>query len=431
MDQSIFSSDFKPDPYWWDRTPRPVPLDASLPEQADVVIVGSGYTGLNAGLVTARAGLSTVIVDAEQPGWGCSSRNGGQVSGEVKPSYKALARLHGPAQAYAIIAEARSALQWVGDFINDEGIDCDYRHCGRFHAAHSAQQYTTQKQEFKSQVKGLERDGHLVDNTQIRSEVDSPFYHGGLVINQHASLDPARYHQGLYERALASGCHVVDNCRVENIVRNADGFNLSTAKGQIRAGKVIVATSGYTGSATPWHQRRIIPIGSYMLATEMLDPDLARSLIPNDRVVSDTRKLVVYYRLSPDGHRILFGARVSHKETDPISSAGPLRLEMLRIFPQLAGAKVTHSWMGFVGYTFDKLPHLGEDKGLFYAMGYCGSGICLSSYFGHRLGQQALGIPDATIPMNGLRFETRPFYHGNPWFLGPTIRYYQIRDRFN
>ena len=251
------------------------------------------------------------------------------------------------------------------------------------------------------------------------------------MINEHASLDPARYHQGLYERALASGCHVVDNCRVGNIVRNSDGFNLATVKGQIRAGKVIVATSGYTGSATPWHQRRIIPIGSYMLATEALEPDLARSLIPNDRVVSDTRKLVVYYRLSPDGRRILFGGRVSYKETDPICSAGPLRLEMLRIFPQLAHAKITHSWMGFVGYTFDNLPHLGEDNGLFYAMGYCGSGICLSSYFGHRLGQQALGIADATIPMNGLNFETRPFYRGNPWFLAPTIRYYQIRDRLN
>ena len=252
MDQSIFSSDFKPEPYWWDCTPRPVPLDASLPDQADVVIVGSGYTGLNAGLVTARAGLSTVIVDAEQLGWGCSSRNGGQVSGEVKPSYKTLAHLYGPTQAYAIIAEARTALRWVGDFIDSEGIDCDYRPCGRFHAAHSVRQYVAQKQEFKSQVKGLERDGHLVDKLNIRNEVDSPFYHGGLVINQHASLDPARYHQGLYERALASGCHLVDNCRVENIVRNADGFNLTTAKGQIRAGKVLVATSGYTGSATPW-----------------------------------------------------------------------------------------------------------------------------------------------------------------------------------
>ena len=128
MDQSIFSADFKPEPYWWDRTPRPVPLEATLPDQADVVIVGSGYTGLNAGLVTARGGLSTVIVDAEQLGWGCSSRNGGQVSGEVKPSYKELARLHGPAQAYAIIAEARSALQWVGDFINEEGIDLSLIH---------------------------------------------------------------------------------------------------------------------------------------------------------------------------------------------------------------------------------------------------------------------------------------------------------------
>ncbi len=431
MSQSIFSDDFKPESYWWDRTPRPDPLEASLPDQADVVIVGSGYTGLNAGLVTARGGLSTVAVDTEQPGWGCSSRNGGQVSGEVKPSYTALARLYGSAQAYAIIAEARNALGWIGDFIDNEDIDCDYRRCGRFHAAHSARQYAAQKQEFKHQVNGLERDGHLVDKAQIESEIDSPFYHGGLVISQHASLDPARYHQGLYERALASGCRVIDSCRVEHIVRDADGFRLNTTKGPIRAGKVIVATSGYTGLATPWHQRRIIPIGSYMLATEMLEPDLAHSLIPNDRVVSDTRKLVVYYRLSPDGRRILFGGRVSHKETDPVLSAGPLRLEMLRIFPQLADSKITHSWMGFVGYTFDNLPHLGEDDGLFYAMGYCGSGICLASYFGHRLGQQVLGIAEATIAMNGLSFQTRPFYRGNPWFLGPAIRYYQIRDRVN
>ena len=178
MSQSIFSSDFKPEPYWWDRTPRPVPLEASLPDQAAVLIIGSGYTGLNAGLVTSRAGLTTVIVDAEQAGWGCSSRNGGQVSGEVKPSYKALARLHGTEQAYAIIAEARTALRWIGDFIDEEGIDCDYRHCGRFHAAHSAQQFTSQQEEFKSQVKGLEREGHLVNKTQIKNEVDSPYYHG-------------------------------------------------------------------------------------------------------------------------------------------------------------------------------------------------------------------------------------------------------------
>ena len=429
----IFSDDFKDAPYWWDGTPRPISTVTLLPDQADVLIVGSGYTGLNAGLVTAHNGLKTVIVDAETAGWGCSSRNGGQVSGEIKPGYTQLSRKYGHDRAYALVQEARNALDWIGEFIGTEGIACDFRRCGRFHAAHSPRQFARQVHEFHHQAKGLERPGHLVEKTDLGTEIDSPFYHGGLVIDSHASLDPARYHQGLYDRALTSGCQVIGNCKVTSIKRKSEGFDVITGQGRIRAGKVIIATSGYTGSATPWHQRRIIPIGSYMLATEILDPALIRQLIPNDRVISDTRKLVVYFRASPDGRRILFGGRVSVKETDPVRSASPLRLEMLRIFPQLAEAKISHSWMGFVGYTFDNLPHLGEDHGLYYAMGYCGSGVCLASYFGHRLGQQAAARPgsESEIAMNGLRFQTRPLYRGNPWFLAPTIRYYQIKDRLN
>ena len=427
----IFSDEFQATPYWWDKTPRPTCTDTTLPGQTDVLIVGSGYTGLNAGLVTARSGLDTVIVDAESAGWGCSSRNGGQLSGEIKPGYAELSRRYGHDRACAIVLEARKGLDWIGEFIRTEAIDCDFKRSGRLHAAHRPRQFALQAHEFRHQTKGLELAGHLVEKADLRSEIDSPFYHGGLVIDSHASLDPARYHQGLYDRALASGCRIIGNCRVTKINRNKDGFEVVTEQGRIRASKVIIATSGYTGSATPWHRRRIIPIGSYMLATELLDTSLVRQLIPNDRVISDTRKLVVYFRASPDGRRILFGGRVSLKETDPLRSAPPLRLEMLRIFPQLAQAKISRAWMGFVGYTFDKLPHLGEDNGLYYAMGYCGSGICLASYFGRRIGEQAAAHPGAAIAMNGLKFATRPLYQGNPWFLAPTIRYYQIKDRLS
>ncbi len=192
-----------------------------------------------------------------------------------------------------------------------------------------------------------------------------------------------------------------------------------------------MATNGYTGKSAPWQQSRIIPIGSYMLTTEAMDPERLRTLMPNDRVFSDTRKIVVYFRQSPDGRRLIFGGRVSVFESDPIKCLSALRDEMLTVFPQLADVKISHSWMGFVGYTFDHLPHLGQQDGVHYAMGYCGSGICLSSYLGHRLGQQILGKEEGATAFDQTRFQTRPFYRGKPWFLAAAVRYYQLRDRLS
>jgi len=173
----------------------------------------------------------------------------------------------------------------------------------------------------------------------------------------------------------------------------------------------------------------VIPIGSYVIATEPLPEDLMARLMPKRRVISDTRKLVVYYRPSPDGRRILFGGRVSLKETDPRASAPLLHAELARIFPELAETRVSHSWMGFVAYSFDAMPHLGRHDGAYYAMGYCGSGVSLASYFGMRIGQQVLGLAEGRTALDGLKFQTRPFYSGDPWFLAPSIRYYRWRDR--
>ena len=149
-------------------------------------------------------------------------------------------------------------------------------------------------------------------------------------------------------------------------------------------------------------------------------------------MLTDTRKLVFYYRLSEDRRRMVFGGRVALKETDPKVSAPRLHAHMTQIFPELATAKVSHSWMGFVAYTFDTLPHLGRmNDGLYYCGGYCGSGVSLASYFGTRIGQQVLGKPEGRTALDGVSFPTRPFYSGNPWFLGPAIVYYKIRDRLN
>jgi len=250
-----------------------------------------------------------------------------------------------------------------------------------------------------------------------------------VVFHAHASLHPAKYHRALLHLAQAAGAEVVGNCRVQSIQRDGRGFSLVTALGTLEARDVLIATNGYTSKLTPWLQRRIIPIGSYLIATEILGPEVAERLIPKNRVVSDTRKMVFYYRLSEDRRRMIFGGRVAPQKSDPRVSAPRLHTHMTQIFPELAPIKVTHSWMGYVAYTFDTLPHLGrQNDGINYCLGYCGSGVSLASYFGTKIAQQILGRSEGGTALDGVSFQTRPLYDGNPWFLGAAISYYRARD---
>jgi glycine/D-amino acid oxidase-like deaminating enzyme len=191
----------------------------------------------------------------------------------------------------------------------------------------------------------------------------------------------------------------------------------------------VVASNGYTGAATAWQRRRIVPIGSYIIATEALDPELIDRLMPLDRIVSDTRKVVYYYRPSPDRTRILFGGRVSAGETDARVSGPRLHADLVKLFPELRGTRITHSWVGFVAYTFDTLAHAGCHDGIYYAMGYCGSGVSMASYLGMRIGQQVLGLKEGHTAFDGLPFSTRPLYTGTPWFLGALVACYRWLDR--
>ncbi len=429
MTDDIFAG-CKYEPYWWDHVPRPQELAGRpVPPRVDVAVIGSGYTGLNAALQTARGGRHTVVVDAEDAGWGCSTRNGGQLSTSVKPGYDKLARRYGPRRAFDILKEGQNSLAWLGEFIRSEGMDCDFEVVGRFTAAHNKAQFEAMARRIANQPKGLEVEARLVPRAEQRSELGTDIYHGGLVYPHHPSVDPARYHQELLRRVLQAGCEVIARCPVVNIEREADGFRLKTARGEIRARNVVVATNGYTGNLTPWLQRRVIPIGSYMIATEPLPPELMARLMPKSRIVNDSRKVIYYYRPSPDKRRILFGGRVSLYEADPRVSGPRLASELVRIFPELTGKRISHSWCGFVAYTFDELMHVGCHDGLHYAMGYCGAGVGMASYCGMRIGQQVLGLKEGRTAFDGLSFETRPLYFGKPWFLAPSLIYYRMRDR--
>ncbi len=431
MDGVTRFDDFKPTPYWWDRTPRPEIPASDPPQTADLVVVGSGYTGLSAALQVARAGRSVVVFDADDAGWGCSSRNGGLVSGALKPSYAALSAKHGAEKAFRILKEAQDALGWLGDFIAEEGIDCDFHVPGKFTAAHNPARFDAMVADIRDQPKGLEIPYTIVPRADQHRELGTDAYHGGIVTANNASVDPARYHKGLLDRAIAAGVTIVPHCAVTDISGSKADFRVETARGSVLARDVMIATNGYTGSLSPWQRRRVIPIGSYMIATEALPKDVMDRIMPTDRVVGDSRKVVYYYRPSPDRTRVIFGGRVSAAETNTSRSAALLRRDLVALFPELADVRLSHSWMGFVAYTFDHLPHTGEADGVHYAMGYCGSGVSMASYLGMRSGQKILGRAEGRTAFDEIPFSTRPLYSGTPWFLSTSVAYFRWRDSLN
>jgi glycine/D-amino acid oxidase-like deaminating enzyme len=414
--------------YWLDDVGPAPDFSGDLPVSVDVVVVGSGYTGLNAAIQTARGGRSTLVLDADDPGYGCSTRNGGQISTSIKPSLEKLAAKHRKQKARAIRGEGASALSWIEDFVKTESIDCDFRKVGRFHAAHSPDSYETLARDAETlrAQEGIEC--FTVPRAEQKTELGTDTYYGGLVYPNHCSLHPAKYHRGLLRLATDAGAQILGHCRVTGIDRNVKGFRVTTGKGTVEAREVVVATNGYTTGLTPWLQRRVIPIGSYIIATEELPKSLVNELFPTDRIASDTFKVLYYYRASPDRKRILFGGRVSAAETDPNISGPRLFESMCRIFPQLRDRKISHSWMGTVAYSFDELAHAGTHDGIHYAMGYCGSGVSMASYLGMRTGQRILGLAEGATAFDDLPFPTRPLYTGKPWFLPAAVAWYRWQD---
>ena len=429
--ESMFTPDFRSEPYWWDRTPRPELAFGDLPPSADVAVVGSGYTGLNSAIVTARGGRSTLVLDSDDAGFGCSTRNGGQISTSIKPSLGELTKKYGSQTAFDILKEGQTALSWIGDFIRNEQMDCNFMVPGRFHAAHSSRAFARLVRQVTSQPPGLEVPYRIVERGDQQAEIGTDSYHGGIVFERHASLDPARYHKALLDLAVAAGAQVATHARVTSIEESGQGFVLRTSRGEVRARDVVIATNGYTSGLTPWLRRRVIPIGSYVIATEPIDEGVMDRLMPTNRIVSDSRKVVYYYRPSPDRRRIVFGGRVSSSETNTKRSAIRLKRDLDRLFPDLRDTRISHSWMGYVAYTFDSLANAGKRNGMHYAMGYCGSGVSVASYLGMRVGQQVLGLKDGRTAFDGIPMTTRPLYLGRPWFLPVSVAWFRFVDGLN
>ncbi len=420
MSTDVLHDDFEEKPYWWDAAPVRRGDLPDLPARADVVIVGSGYTGLSAALTLARAGREVVVLDRDAPGAGASSRNAGYVGTALLAPFTKLLAQHGAAKAVAYYGQAKAAFDYTTTLIEREQIRCQYNRSGRIYWAYTQRQLDGLALEFTNLNTHLGKEGRILRGDEIAMECGSELYCGGLLIPETGALHPALFLGGLIERAEAAGASIIGETEVLGIAPATGGHRLETARGNIEAKNVIVATNGYTGRSTPWFQRRMLPALAHMIATEPLDPGLVKKLLPSGRTNLDARSTFHYWRGSPDGTRLLFGGRTGLSASDPETSARAGHAEMAEIFPELEGARITHYWNGRLGLTRDHLPRIGLKDGVHFAMGMNGAGLPMGTYLGHKAALRVLGDGASTTEFDALTFKTIPFYTGNPWFV-PTL----------
>jgi len=432
----IFAEGFKASPWWWEAA-EPPDRDNPLPDRVGVAVVGGGYAGLSAALTLRRLGHEVAVLDAERIGWGASSRNGGMVSGGLKPAIATLEKTLGKERTDGIIAATAAALPFIEETIAREGIDCHYIRCGRFTAAWSRSHYDAlaKKAEWVAEATGLPAE--MLPRERQREALGSDHYHGGMRAAATGSLHPGKYARGLAEAAERAGALLVDGVRVAGIREESGGFRIATDKGELRADAVLVATNGYSRdaegrSAMPWLARRMIPLNSYIIATEELPEETMERLFPGRRMVADTKRVLNYFRPSPYGNRVLWGGRASFRAATAEQTASALHGYMTACFPELARTRITHAWTGHVAFTFDFLPHIGVQDGVHFAAGCQGSGVAMATWLGHNAALKIAGAANAPFALDGLPFPTRPLYSGNPaWFLPIVGGWYRLRDHID
>jgi glycine/D-amino acid oxidase-like deaminating enzyme len=426
--QPKLNRDYERRPYWHSTMPPLADRSGKqLPEVVDAIVVGGGYTGVAAGRKLALDGAKVVVLEANNLGWGASTRNGGIAHPGFKWGPRTLTKRHGEALARAIYNESVEATDLVASLVRDNGIDAELRWNGYLELAWAK----SHADDFEAEAASLRDFGtpaHAVPKASLRTEIGTDLYHGGLAVDAGGLLHPAKWFAGLVGLAEAAGADLHERVRAHSIRRQADGkFVVETDRGAILGSNVLVATNGYTDGVAPPLRRRIIPIGSYIIATEPLPEDLARELSPNGRAYFDTKNFLSYWHVSAD-RRMLFGGRVSFLPTTVDRTASLLFRRMLEVHPQLAGYRIEFSWGGKVAITMDRMPHIGRMGGITYAMGYSGTGVVLSTYLGTRAAEW-MGGGEAPA-LSKLRFPLVPApYEGRPWFLPVVGEFFRAQDR--
>lgn len=421
--------------YWLTTAAMPSGTAGEVPARTDVAIIGAGFTGLSAARTLAKRGVDVVILEANSIGWGASSRNGGMVLTGLKLSPQILSRRYGIELTRKLYAASLASIDLVEQIVREENIACDFSRCGHLEVACKPSHFVSYARSVETIAREFNHRLRIIQRAQLTDEIGSSIYFGGIIDETSAGLNPARYVAGLASAALNSGAKIFHNATVQEIASvSKDGnrsFTLQTRRGTVNADNILVATSGYTSSATPALRKKIIPIGSFIITTEPLSDSLARELSPRNRMIYDSKHYLYYYRLTPD-NRMLFGGRAAFfPETKNTirRSAEILRRGMIDVFPQLRDTGLSHAWGGTLDFCFDTMPHAGKMGGIHYALGYAGHGVAMATYLGAKIADQMCG-DDAEDPFSAIPFPGAPLglYNGRPWFLPFAGAYYKVLD---
>jgi glycine/D-amino acid oxidase-like deaminating enzyme len=422
--------------YWMTTGNMPTTDPAQpVPESVEVAVIGAGYTGLSAARTLAQNGAKVAVLEAETIGWGASSRNGGMVLTGLKLGVNQLISKYGRELTQRMYATSLATIDCVEQIVREESIDCDFSRCGHLEVACKQKHFD----DYASQAEVIAREFNhqlrVVPCNQLRREIGSDIYYGGMVDEVSAGLNPARYVAGLARAATRAGATILESARVQKIERDSrqgtGGWRVTTSRGSVWAKEVFVGTSGYTGSATPAIRKKIIPIGSYIITTEVLPEALARELSPRNRMIYDSKNYLYYYRLTPD-RRMLFGGRAAffpETESSIRRSAEILRRGMIDVYPQLRDTKVEYVWGGTLDFAFDIMPHAGQMDGIYFAVGYAGHGVAMATWQGQKMAEWIAGGKPEN-PFVGIPFPGAPLglYSGRPWFLPFAGIWYKVLD---
>lgn len=394
----------------------------------DVAVIGGGFTGLSAARRLADAGARVAVIEARTVLAGASGLNGGHVNNGLAHNYLAARRRFGVEGAQALYRAFDAAVDTVERIVRDEGIDCGFRRSGKLKLAAKPSHVDGMRRNFEALHAEADPDTAFLSAPELAPEVGSAAFHGAMLQRKSAMMHMGRFGAGLAEAATRHGAEIFENAPVT--ARSAGRRQrLATPRGTITADAVFLATGAYTSGPFGWVRRRIVPVGSVVIATEPLAADRAAEVMPGNRTCVTSRHIGHYFRLGAD-NRLIFGGRARFAASNGRTehSAGILHRSLLGVFPQLGDARIEYCWGGLVDMTRDRFPRAGERDGLHFAMGYSGHGTQMSVHMGEVMADLILGRDDRN-PWRDLPWRAIPGHFGTPWFLPLVGGWFRLRDR--
>lgn len=412
----------------WQETAREAAVFPSLQNNlsADVAIVGAGYTGLSTALALAEKGIRAIVVEAREPSWGASGRNGGQVIPGLKYDPPEILHKYGPKLGPELVKFIGGAPSVVFDLIEKYGIDCDAQRCGWIQPAHNAAMEPTLQKRGRSWAE-TGADVELLDRNRLADLLGSTTYRSGWLDKRGGCLNPLGYARGLARAAAGAGATIFSNSPVQALERTANGYRLRTSGGSVEAGQVLLATNGYTDGLWPNLRQSLVPAHSFQVATDPLPDSIRKTILPFGHVSSDSRRILLYFRLDAEG-RFLMGGVGSVGEPSSRAVFAHLTKATRHVFPQMT-APFRYHWYGKVALTQDFLPHVHElAPGLHAALGYNGRGVAMATAMGTLMARRIAGETADALPFPTTNLRTIPFHGLRNLYVAAARTYYRLRD---